>query len=87
MKFLISDFHCGKNIDFLVLGSCTVRKLKLLTTFQKPLWVPSSLVMSPQHKCMADLDAALYRGGVVVGGVCSGQQGSGEGCSESNGTY
>ena len=30
------------NTGFLVLGFCTVRKVNLLTTFRKPLWVPSS---------------------------------------------
>ena len=56
-------------------------------TFRKPLWVPSSLVKSPDDKCTANWEAALYRGGVVVGGVCGGQQGSSKGCSESNETY
>jgi hypothetical protein len=71
------------NTDVLVLGFYTVSRLNYLTTFQKPLWVPSSLVISPEHKCTVDWDGTLYRGGVVVDGVCGGQQGSGEGCSES----
>jgi hypothetical protein len=50
--------------------------------FWKPLWVPSSLIKSPEHKCSADWDAALYRGGVVMDGDCGGQQGSGESCSQ-----
>jgi hypothetical protein len=50
----------------LVLGFCTLCKLKLFTTFRKALWVPSSLVMSPEHKCTAGWDAALYRGTFMV---------------------
>jgi hypothetical protein len=50
--------------------------------FREPLWVPSSLVKSPEDKCSAGWDAVLYRGWVFVGGVCGGQQGSGENCYE-----
>ena len=35
--------------------------------------------LESEQKCAADWDAALYRGGVGVGGVCGGQQGAGEG--------
>ena len=35
--------------------------------------------LESEQKCAADWGAVLYRGGVRVGGVCGGQQGTGEG--------
>ena len=49
-------------------------EVNLLTTFRKPLWVPSSLVMSSNANDQKEWCAALYRDGVSVGGVCSVQQ-------------
>ena len=59
---MISDFHCGMNTDFLVLGFCTVCKVNLLKTFRKTAVGPIFNGHQPEHKCAADWDAALYRG-------------------------
>jgi hypothetical protein len=43
---LILDFQRGMNIDSWFWGFCTVSEVNFPTTFRKPLWVPSLLVMS-----------------------------------------